>query len=105
MSARVFIWVQHLLGMGHFSRASALASALRDNGFTVTLVSGGVTPPNSIPTGMTFVQQPPARAKDELFDELVDERGHLVDQTWHDTRRNVLLAAYEQAQPDIVITE
>ena len=105
MSARVFIWVQHLLGMGHYARASALASSLRDKGFAVTLVSGGVTPPNSSPPGVTFVQLPPARAKDELFDELVDERSTLVDQTWHEARRSALLAAFDEARPDIVITE
>ncbi|MBI1210241.1 MAG: glycosyl transferase [Alphaproteobacteria bacterium] len=105
MSARVFIWVQHLLGMGHYSRASALASALRDDGFAVTLVTGGVTPPNIAPSGAVFVQLPPARAKDELFDELVDETGTLVDQCWHETRREALLAAFEQARPDVVITE
>jgi predicted glycosyltransferase len=105
MSARVFIWVQHLLGLGHYSRTCALAAALRDGGFAVTLVSGGVTPPNSSPERVTFVQLPPARAKDELFDELVDANGTLVDQSWHEARRDALLAAFERAQPDIVITE
>src|SRR5262245_32995277 len=102
MSARVFIWVQHLLGLGHYSRACALAAALCDGGFDVTLVSGGVTPPNSAPDRVTFVQLPPARAKDELFDELVDVNGALVEQPWHDARRATLLAALERAKPDIV---
>jgi predicted glycosyltransferase len=105
MSTRVFIWVQHLLGLGHYSRACALAAALRDGGFAVTLVSGGVTPAGSSPPGVTFVQLPPARAKDELFDELVDERGALVDQHWHDQRRNALIAAFAVMRPDVVITE
>ncbi len=105
MSKRVFIWVQHLLGLGHFARARALATALSDGGFNVTLVSGGVTPIDSAPRDCAFVQLPPARAKDELFDELVDERGALVDQRWHETRRDALLASFETAEPDIVITE
>lgn len=105
MTARVFIWVQHLLGMGHFSRAAALASALRKDGFLVTLVSGGVTPPNLVPQDITFVQLSPARAKDELFDELVDASGNLVDESWHEGRRDALLAAFEEARPDIVVTE
>ncbi len=105
MSARVFIWVQHLLGLGHYSRACTLTAALRDGGFDVTLASGGVTPPNSVPERVTFVQLPPARAKDELFDELVDANGALVDQSWHDTRRAALLAAFERSNPDVVITE
>jgi predicted glycosyltransferase len=105
MSARVFIWVQHLLGLGHFTRARALATALSDGGFEVTLVSGGVAPREGIPFGITFVQLPPARAKDELFDELVDEHGALVDQRWHDARRDALIAAFDYARPDVVVTE
>jgi len=105
MSARVFIWVQHLLGLGHFARARALAAALNDAGFVVTLVGGGITPSDAEPRGHAFVQLPPARAKDDLFDELVDENGVLVDQRWHETRRDALLAAFDKARPDIVVTE
>ncbi len=105
MSARVFIWVQHLLGLGHFARARALAAALSDAGFVVTLVSGGMTPSDAVPRDHALVQLPPARAKDELFDELVDENGTLVDQHWHEARRDALLAAFHKARPDVVITE
>ena len=78
MSARVFIWVQHLLGFGHFARARAVSEALRDAGFAVTLASGGVTPEEAIPPGIAFVQLPAARAKDELFEELVDAEGREI---------------------------
>jgi predicted glycosyltransferase len=105
LSGRVFIWVQHLLGFGHFARARVVAEALRDAGFAVTLVSGGVTPAEAVPGGVRYVQLPPARAKDELFDELVDENGRDVDQAWHDRRRDLLLDAFRAAKPDAVITE
>jgi predicted glycosyltransferase len=105
LSARVFIWVQHLLGFGHFARARVIAEALRDGGFDVTLVSGGVTPAEAVPAGLSFVQLPAARAKDELFDELVDANGRDVDQRWHEGRRDRLLGAYRTARPDVVITE
>ncbi|MCE9523719.1 MAG: glycosyl transferase [Alphaproteobacteria bacterium] len=105
MSQRIFIWVQHLLGFGHFARARAISEALRDAGFDVTLVSGGVTPVEAVPQGVAFVQLPPARAQDELFDALVDERGAPVDQAWHERRREALLGALETARPDVVITE
>ncbi len=105
MSAQVFIWVQHLLGFGHFARARVVAEALRDAGFGVTLVSGGATPPEAVPQGLTFVQLPVARAKDELFDELVDADGNAVDQRWHEGRRDALVAAYRAAKPDVLITE
>jgi predicted glycosyltransferase len=105
MSARVFIWVQHLLGFGHFARARVVAEALRDAGHTVTLVSGGVTPADAAPSGVSFVQLPAARAKNELFDELVDANGRDVDQAWREGRRDALLAAFREAEPDVVITE
>mgnify|MGYP001198622251 CR=1 FL=1 len=97
MSARVFIWVQHLLGFGHFARARAVSEALRDAGFAVTLASGGVTPAEAIPSGIAFVQLPAARAKDELFEELVDADGRDVDQAWLERRRDVLLDASPDA--------
>ncbi|MDZ4870596.1 MAG: glycosyltransferase [Alphaproteobacteria bacterium] len=105
MSARVFIWVQHLLGFGHFARARVVAEALRDAGHDVTLVSGGVTPRDAVPSGVAFVQLPAARAKNELFDELVDANGRDVDRTWREGRRDALLAAFREAEPDVVITE
>ena len=37
----VLIWVQHLLGTGHFKRAATLAEAMAADGLDVTLVSGG----------------------------------------------------------------
>lgn len=105
MSAHVFLWVQHLLGFGHFARAGAIAKALTDGGFSVTLASGGVTPADAVPRGVRFVQLPPARAKDEMFDELVDAAGRDVDAAWHEVRRDLLLDAFHAAQPDVVITE
>ena len=105
MSARVFIWVQHLLGFGHFARARVVAETLRDAGHAVTLVSGGVTPAEAVPAGVAFVQLPAARAKDEMFDELVDAVGRDVDERWHQARRDLLLDALRRARPDILITE
>jgi predicted glycosyltransferase len=97
--------VQHLLGFGHYARARVLAEALGGAGFVVTLVSGGVTPVEAVPRGVRFVQLPPARAKDELFDDLVDAAGNAVDRAWHEKRRDALLAAFHAAKPDVVITE
>ena len=40
MTARVFLYVQHLLGIGHLRRAATLARALVAGGFDVLLVQG-----------------------------------------------------------------
>ncbi len=105
MSRRVFIWVQHLLGFGHFARARVISEVLRDAGFEVTLVSGGFTPATAVPTGIEFVQLCPARAKDELFDELVDEHGQLTTSQWHEARREALISAFHRVNPNVLITE
>lgn len=105
MSGRVLIWVQHLLGYGHYVRARQIAEALRDAGMRVTLVAGGVVPAGTTPTGMDFVQLPAVRAKDELFDELVDAYGHAVNGDLMSARRDMLLAAFHAQVPDVVITE
>lgn len=105
MSARIFIWVQHLLGIGHFMRAKLMAEALSGAGHDVVLVSGGKVPPGTTVQGASVVQLPAVRAKDELFDELVDDEGQAVTPSLLEARRDVLLAAYQQFQPDCVITE
>lgn len=105
MSARVFIWEQHLLGLGHFVRARLIAEALRDANFQVTLVTGGTVPVNGHPTGMNFVQLPSVRAKDENFDEIVDGAGQPVTLTSLEARRDQLLAAFQLSNPSILITE
>ena len=38
---RVFFYVQHLLGIGHLARASRIADAMADDGFHVTVATGG----------------------------------------------------------------
>ena len=39
---RAFLYVQHLLGVGHLKRMALIARALREQGDEVMLVSGGV---------------------------------------------------------------
>ncbi|RVD32685.1 glycosyl transferase, partial [Mesorhizobium sp. M8A.F.Ca.ET.023.02.2.1] len=36
---RAFLYVQHLLGIGHLARTSRVAAALVDDGFEVTVVT------------------------------------------------------------------
>jgi predicted glycosyltransferase len=42
---RVLFYVQHLLGIGHLARASRIARALTQDGFDVTMVTGGMPVP------------------------------------------------------------
>jgi len=99
------LYVQHLLGIGHLVRASALAQGLEAAGIPVLLVSGGMPVPVLDFGGVGFEQLPPVRAADETFKSLVDEAGNAVDDRWKARRRERLLAIFDRERPDIVITE
>lgn len=106
MSApRLFFWVQHLLGIGHLRRAAALARAIAEDGFEVTIASGGPAVPELDLGPVDFVQLPAARATDSSFATIVDETGNKLDDEWWRARRAALMQAFERAQPDIVLIE
>ena len=70
MTARVFLYVQHLLGIGHLRRAATLARALAAAGFDVLLVSGGAPLGDLTLDGVRFHQLPPLRAANAGLKEL-----------------------------------
>ncbi|MFZ5782036.1 MAG: glycosyltransferase family protein [Pseudomonadota bacterium] len=109
MTARVFFYVQHLLGIGHLRRAAALARALAANGFDVLLVSGGA-PVEGLAAGLAqggvrLHQLPPLRAADDTLRDLAQPDGTPVDAAFEAARRRLLLALLRAEQPDILITE
>ena len=102
---RIFFYVQHLLGIGHLKRAAAVARALVEAGASVDLVLGGAPVSGIAPAGARVVQLPPAIASDAQFTNLLDEAGNKVDESWKARRKQTLLAAFEEAKPDIVLLE
>lgn len=102
---RVFFYVQHLLGIGHLARASRIADALVASRFDVTVVTGG-TPVAGFPgPGVRHVTLPTITAGDAGFLGLKDAEGQAVDEAFKQRRSAMLLAAYRQCEPDIVIIE
>ena len=89
---RAFLYVQHLLGIGHLKRMALLARALRDEGAEVTLVSGGMPVAGLEPD----VQLPPASAADLSFRTLLDADGRPVDDEWKRRRAALLLNAWRR---------
>jgi predicted glycosyltransferase len=89
---RAFLYVQHLLGVGHLKRMSLLARALRAEGFEVVLASGG-TPARDIEVD---VQLPPASAADLTFRTLLDAEGRPVSEEWKRRRAALLLDAWRR---------
>ncbi|RVU17800.1 glycosyltransferase [Methylobacterium oryzihabitans] len=103
--SRILVAVTHLLGAGHLTRAAALARAFAGAGHAVTLVSGGM--PAALPglDRVRRVQLPPVRILGTAFTDLRDEAGDPVGADRLAARRDGLLAALAQAQPDAVVTE
>ena len=101
----VLFHVQHLLGIGHLTRAATLARRLAAEGAEVTVASGGA-PVAGVDFGRArLVQLPAAHVADRRFKQLLDDGGQPVDEGWKAGRRERLLALYEEAAPDVVLTE
>ncbi|MFH1804500.1 MAG: glycosyltransferase [Pseudomonadota bacterium] len=101
----VMIYVQHLLGIGHVRRTALLVTALRAQGVSVAVVSGGIPDPLiDFGTGHV-IQLPPCRTADHGFSGLVDQHGIPVDAHWQDRRRAALLDAYASLPPKVLMIE
>ncbi len=104
-AGRVFLYVQHLLGIGHLRRTAILANALAARGSQVTLASGGFPAGKLKLDGVEFVQLPPAGAGDATFKSLVDAKGIPVDDRWKAARRDFLASEFLRARPDLLVVE
>lgn len=102
---RAFIYVQHLLGIGHLVRANRIASALMDDGFDVTVAMGGMPVPGFPAPGVRLVALPPLRAGQDGFSSLAGADGAPVGEAFKAERRQVLIAALAGCGPDVVIVE
>ncbi len=104
-TSRVLIYVQHLLGVGHLQRALQLALALRDQGFLVKVVSGGMPTSLELPRDVLFRQLPPLYSADSSFKQLLDATGKPIDETWREQRKQLLLQTFQAFAPQVLITE
>jgi predicted glycosyltransferase len=109
VTARVFIHVQHLLGIGHLQRAAAIAAALQARGARVVLASGGVPVPQLEAAleqrGVEVVRLASARSADSSFSALLDDSGQVVDEAWKAQRRDAVLRIFAEIAPDVLVTE
>ena len=101
----VFFYVQHLLGIGHLRRAAILCRALSDDGFDVTLAMGGRPVSGMDIGGAELLPLPPLHIGADGFHDLVDVTDVPVSEVWKENRRDLLLAAFTERSPDILITE
>lgn len=102
---RILFYVQHLLGIGHLARASRVARALTENGFDLTLVTGGA-PVNGFPgPNIKHVELPPVVASDQGFGGLAQTDSRPADEAFLNARRDRLLGLFAELQPDVVVLE
>ena len=101
----VFLYVQHLLGIGHLVRSNRIATGLLAAGFDVTLAMGGTAVEGFPGPGITVVRLPAVKAGRDGFSALKDAAGNPVDEAFKASRTNQLLAAFKQAEPDVLIVE
>ena len=102
---RAFIYVQHLLGIGHLVRANRIATALLDDGFEVAMATGGLPIAGFPGPGVLNIALPPVRAGIAGFSALEDAEGRPVDAAFEERRRDRLIAALLEFKPDVVIVE
>jgi predicted glycosyltransferase len=101
----VLFYVQHLLGIGHLRRAALIARAILAAGLELRFVSGGMPAGELDIGGASLVQLPAAISADVHFSGILDENGQAIDEAWRDRRRRLLLEAFAEARPDLVLIE
>ncbi len=102
---KVLFYVQHLLGIGHLTRAATLARAMTARGLEVTIVSGGEPVAVLDASGFDLVQLPPLRAADRTFQGLVDVDGQAASADYLVKRRAALLETFDRVRPAILLVE
>ena len=106
MSKRTaLIVVTHLLGVGHLVRAAAIARALSDGGWRAIVASGGAPVKNIELAGCEFEQLPPLHCRDVDFRTLLRADGEIAGDAEFAARRAALIALFDRARPDALITE
>ncbi|MEH6822990.1 MAG: glycosyltransferase [Motiliproteus sp.] len=105
MRPRVLFYVQHLLGIGHIKRASLLVRAWLEAGLDVSVVSGGEPVVQFGFGAARLIQLPALKARDSAFSGLMDAQGNEIDAAFKQRRKQQLLAALDQVQPQLLVIE
>ncbi len=105
MRPRVFLYVQHLMGIGHLMRAADLARAMSVLDLDVMLVSGGLPHRDLDLESVRFVQLPPVTTQGTTYSVLIDGEGNPIDDAFRTKRRDVLLEHLRSFRPHLVLTE
>ncbi len=101
---RVMFYCQHVLGMGHLVRSTAIAGALAEK-FSVRLVIGGkITGDFGFPENIDLVQLPALQSDPDCAGLLVCDSSLSLEEI-KAVRSRMLLDAFDKFEPDVLITE
>ena len=104
MNKKLFIYVQHLLGVGHLKRMALIAKAAAASGMNVVLASGGKNFPH-LDCGVAKLFQLPPAFSDAAFSHILDEKGEVVTSAWKEARTELLLNKINAFKPDLLLVE
>ncbi len=105
MSLSVLFHVNHLWGVGHFTRIAAIANAVVRQGGRATLLSGNAPVAGRLDPAVRLVVLPALRAADTSYAKLVDAQGTPVTRDIWDRRAALIAGALDDAAPDCLVTE
>ena len=101
----LLIYVQHLIGIGHFKRASVIGQAAAAMGLDVTLMTGGQAPRGVDLGAVKLTQLSPTHTKEDDFTTLLAEDGSVVDDSWRAQRTAAVLEEFRRIRPDVIVIE
>ncbi len=101
----VFVYVQHLLGIGHLKRVALLCRGLAAERLEVDMISGGMPVLGLDTGGARVIQLPSLKSGAGGFHDLVDGDDRPVDDAWKARRRDHLLTLFHRRRYDALIVE
>lgn len=105
MSVRALFHVNHLWGVGHFTRTAAIANAVVDAGGGATIIAGNQPVSGRAKDGVAVVALPAIRAPDPTYARLVDTEGAPVSVDLWAERLRRIDATLESGHWDVLVTE
>lgn len=101
----VFVYVQHLLGIGHLKRVALLCRGLAAERLEVDMISGGMPVLGLDTGGARVIQLPSLKSGAGGFHDLVGGDDRPVDDAWKARRRDHLLTLFHRRRYDALIVE
>ncbi len=105
MSVKALFHVNHLWGLGHFSRVALIADAVVEAGGEATILSGGPPAHARLSPLVRLVALPMLRSPDTSYALLVDENGDAPGEALWAARAAIIDRTLAEAAPDIIVTE